>query len=163
MTKKTSFEDEMKELRAKKGITVPVAPIKTDVIRKPTHAAHPPHLSSLFFCTSCESINIGTETKKGSVFVTLLLLLLGILPGIIYMIYRSNSRKMVCLDCGSASLIPVMSAKVKKIFGDDYEDTLNAYAIHSEKEYNKRRRGERNTHIFIFVSVALFCFLLIIR
>lgn len=60
------------------------------------------------------------RAKKGSGFTEFILWLCGLLPGLIYSIWRANSEHEVCPACGSPQVIPVDSPMAQKLMGDDY-------------------------------------------
>lgn len=62
------------------------------------------------YCVNCESID---EPKAGrSTFVLLLLLFIGIVPGIIY--YLLTKSEKTCRSCGSTQVVHLNSAIAKK-------------------------------------------------
>ncbi|MGQ0641088.1 MAG: hypothetical protein ACT4P6_10015 [Gemmatimonadaceae bacterium] len=58
-------------------------------------------------CTLCGHETVQPHRKMpGSGFVSLLLLVPFVLPGVVYQVWRMAMRRPVCPRCGSAALIP---------------------------------------------------------
>lgn len=58
------------------------------------------------FCKAC-GYEGPTETHTpGSTWITLLLLLFYVVPGVIYYFWRRSKRHEVCTQCGSRDLVP---------------------------------------------------------
>lgn len=58
----------------------------------------------------------GTERKlKGHFFITLILLLFYIIPGIVYMVWRRAGLHDSCTKCGSLNVVPSGSAEALTI------------------------------------------------
>ena len=66
------------------------------------------------FCVTCEHRGPTTEKTPGSVAITLILLFFFIIPGLLYEVWRSNNRKLVCSKCGSTDVIPFDSPRALK-------------------------------------------------
>jgi len=117
----------------------------------------PKDLKGIFFCLDCESVALSESSKRGHFLVTIFLLLCGILPGVLYMIYRSHTAGKKCEHCGSKNLIPMSSARVKTRLGDNYATVLDdgiEYAKPSQKA------TQRQTYliaglVFVFVLMPL--------
>lgn len=60
-------------------------------------------------CADCGSQDYAKKTTRGSFALELLLWLLGILPGLIYSIWRLSTRYTACAGCSSTRLLPVNS------------------------------------------------------
>jgi hypothetical protein len=84
------------------------------------------------FCTACGSVVYPVLAKKGSGFTEFILWLCGLLPGLIYSIWRANSEHEVCPACGSPQVIPVDSPNAQKLMGDDYRKMKEADARQAE-------------------------------
>ncbi len=80
------------------------------------------------YCTACGHVAHPVLVKKGSGTTSFFLTLLFLLPGIIYMIWRSNSEHEACPSCGSPQVIPVDSPMAQKLMGDDYRKMKEAEA-----------------------------------
>lgn len=59
------------------------------------------------FCPHCG--HIGKPKVGGSLFITLILLLLWVIPGLIYEIWRTSEKQLVCEECRHKGLIPASS------------------------------------------------------
>jgi len=71
-------------------------------------------------CRDCWSISQPTQNKelRGSAFITVLLLLMYIIPGIIYMVWRRGDKSIICTKCRSKNLVPVDSPMGQKIINE---------------------------------------------
>lgn len=69
----------------------------------------------LFACTNCGHIGYRLKKKKGSIFITIILILFFILPGILYMLWRGSTKHYVCSSCGGQTLVPITSPAGVKI------------------------------------------------
>jgi rRNA maturation protein Nop10 len=57
-------------------------------------------------CRNCGHTGKPERKLKGSVFITIILLICYIIPGIIYMIWRRTGLKDSCEKCGSTLVVP---------------------------------------------------------
>jgi len=57
-------------------------------------------------CTQCGTIRSPKRVTPGSGWITFVLLLFFIVPGLIYWIWRHTSTYSVCAQCGSKNVIP---------------------------------------------------------
>lgn len=64
-------------------------------------------------CLRCQAVGPARRVFPGSFLITLLLLLVGCLPGLIYEIWRNTSARIVCRNCGSTDLVPVDSERAR--------------------------------------------------
>ena len=106
------------------------------------------NLKGIFFCQDCELAGVGESSKRGSVLITIFLLLCFLIPGIVYMIYRNHTKGTQCEHCHSKNVIPITSAKVKKVLGDGY-----AEFVREAIEYAKP--AQRNRVLVQFFTVLL--------
>jgi predicted RNA-binding Zn-ribbon protein involved in translation (DUF1610 family) len=58
-------------------------------------------------CSLCGTQAIPRRRVPGSPWITFLLLCCGIVPGLIYALWRSSAAASVCPACGSQALIPL--------------------------------------------------------
>jgi hypothetical protein len=64
-------------------------------------------ISEIRLCTLCGHETVQPLRKMpGSGFVSLVLLIPFVLPGVVYQVWRMAMRRPVCPRCGSAALIP---------------------------------------------------------
>lgn len=61
------------------------------------------------FCTSCGHEGPTKMFTKGSIWIEIILWLCFLVPGIIYSIWRHNTRAPVCHSCGARTLVPTSS------------------------------------------------------
>ena len=66
------------------------------------------------YCTACGHVGFPAFHQQGSAGVEILLWLTFIVPGIIYSIWRSSTRKWVCASCGNSMIIPLDSPVSKQ-------------------------------------------------
>lgn len=75
--------------------------------------------SESMYCTACGHEGETATTTKGSVLIELVLWLSFIVPGLVYSLWRVNSRHKTCSTCGSSALVPstspVAMAKKKRL------------------------------------------------
>ena len=71
-------------------------------------------------CRDCGSISQETQNSKlrGSGWITFILLLCYIVPGLIYMIWRRGDKAKICAKCGSKNIIPADSPIGKKLLNE---------------------------------------------
>ena len=71
------------------------------------------------YCTACGHEGETTTATKGGLLIEIALWLCFAVPGLIYSLWRINSRHETCSACGSASLVPTTSpvaiAKKKRL------------------------------------------------
>lgn len=72
-------------------------------------------------CTNCHYQ--GKSTVRGSFLISLILLCCGIIPGIIYEIWRGNGGKNSCPKCGKNDMIPLDTPLGQKLANDIAEVT----------------------------------------
>ena len=82
---------------------------------------HPPGprvtISFAMYCTHCGHIGKPKRITKGTMGTELLLLLLGILPGILYGVWRLTSRYEGCPRCLAPHMIPEDSPRAQQRLG----------------------------------------------
>jgi ribosomal protein S27AE len=66
-------------------------------------------------CTRCGSIAAPEYYRSGSVLITLVLLAIGILPGLIYYLWTRSHSHWGCGQCGSDELVPSDSPQAKQL------------------------------------------------
>jgi DNA-directed RNA polymerase subunit RPC12/RpoP len=75
------------------------------------------NLEGKVYCNQCRAV---TKPKlKGSGWITIILLLFYIIPGLIYMVWR-RSGLGVCGNCNSSNVIPAKNAKIQS--AEEYLD-----------------------------------------
>jgi hypothetical protein len=63
-------------------------------------------MSELVVCKACGHHGKSTSATKGSFWIEVILWLCFLIPGLIYSIWRLNTRHSVCPKCGSSDIIP---------------------------------------------------------
>ena len=84
---------------------------KPPIISDESEYAQPTHL-----CSNCLSEIKPDNKVQGSGFLGLLLLLLFLLPGIIYFIWLSSTKKPRCPLCGAKFPVPLNSPAAANLF-----------------------------------------------
>ena len=67
----------------------------------------------LDYCPHCGTVDFPSFRKDGSTIVEVLLWLCGILPGIIYTLWRKSTVRCVCPKCDNTGTIPADSPVAK--------------------------------------------------
>lgn len=68
-------------------------------------------------CKTCEAVALPRTRTKGSLLIEVILWLCFLVPGLIYSVWRLNTRDHVCASCGSTELVPLDSPAGKRIAG----------------------------------------------
>lgn len=58
------------------------------------------------FCVSCGHEGPGKTFTRGSIFIEIVLWICFLIPGLIYSIWRQNSKVKICTNCGGKTLVP---------------------------------------------------------
>lgn len=66
-------------------------------------------------CLRCGTVDDLAHYEKGGSGTELLLWLLGILPGLIYHLWRNSNSYYACSSCGSRELVPEDSPRAKQM------------------------------------------------
>lgn len=117
--------------------------------------ANSENLKGIFFCQDCELAGVGESSQQGSVIITILLLLFFIIPGVLYMIYRSHTKGTQCEHCHSKNVIPITSAKVKKSLGEGYTDFVKDAVEYARPTQRAQAREDFLIKGLIFLIVIL--------
>jgi hypothetical protein len=70
---------------------------------------HPEEDNLRDYCPNCGSVGYPEFRKSGSTLVEILLWLCGLLPGLIYSLWRVSSKRVVCASCDHSGTIPLDS------------------------------------------------------
>lgn len=70
------------------------------------------------YCPHCGVTGVPRTVVKGSTLAEILLWLAGLLPGLIYSIWRLNSRHEACPSCHQAGMIPADSPRAREMRAD---------------------------------------------
>jgi hypothetical protein len=84
-------------------------------------------MSDSVVCKQCGHYGEPERHTKGSIWIELVLWLCFIIPGLIYSIWRLNTRANVCAKCGSTELLPIDSPLGRKLM---QEVAPAALAVH---------------------------------
>lgn len=68
-----------------------------------------PGTSTTLFCSTCGHEGPTSRKTKGGLLIEIVLWCFFIVPGLVYSLWRLNSRHNVCAKCGSTALVPVDS------------------------------------------------------
>lgn len=114
--------------------------------------------SKILVCTQCGYTGDSKNAIKGSGGVELLLWLFFIIPGLIYSVWRSSSRHLVCPKCKNPNLIPLDSPRARKIMRESMsEDEVNkTIEDEEEKDINKKKSNKRKIIAVIIIFIILF-------
>jgi hypothetical protein len=74
-------------------------------------------MPSRYVCTQCYRDNNGVRKVPGSLWITLILIVFAIVPGIVYEIWRCSASRIVCATCRHDSLIPAKSPHGRALMG----------------------------------------------
>ncbi len=66
-------------------------------------------------CLTCHSVVVAKREPAGPAWVGWVLLPFYLLPGILYFVWRSRSRRPVCPRCDGTVLVPALSARGNEI------------------------------------------------
>ncbi len=66
-------------------------------------------------CLNCGSSEGTKKVTSGSFFIEVILWCAGLVPGMIYTVWRSSTTIRVCSSCGSGKLVPLNSPMGKKL------------------------------------------------
>jgi hypothetical protein len=89
-------------------------------VEKPAPPPGPKIFPHTLICLNCGSIGQTQTHTKGKMSTEFFLYLVGIVPGLIYSIWRLSSRGRVCAVCKSPNLIPVGSPVGRKMLSETY-------------------------------------------
>jgi DNA-directed RNA polymerase subunit RPC12/RpoP len=74
-----------------------------------------------FVCKNCGFKGARKKLVKGSILTEIFLWFFFLLPGIIYSVWRANSKKYVCPKCGAQDMIPADSPMGQKLLTEKIE------------------------------------------
>jgi uncharacterized membrane protein YqaE (UPF0057 family) len=66
-------------------------------------------------CTSCLYVGYPMQSGKGNIIIEIILYCCGILPGIVYTLWRISSKQKVCPQCKLPNIIPINSVRGKQL------------------------------------------------
>ena len=69
-------------------------------------------------CKACGFVGAPDTAVRGSLWIEIVLWLCFIIPGLVYSLWRSNSRHDACRKCGSIEVIPADSPIGRKIVAE---------------------------------------------
>lgn len=78
-------------------------------------------MASNIVCTSCGYVGRPRVVTKGSILIEIILWLCWLIPGLIYSIWRHNTRYNACHSCQSATIIPASSPVGVKFVQEQYQ------------------------------------------
>lgn len=80
-------------------------------------AYHAQPRKSSHVCNHCRSVVTPVQRMPGSTAITVLLTLLGIIPGLIYAIWRSSAKRSICPVCQAENPIPLGTPAASALMG----------------------------------------------
>ncbi len=104
-------------------------------------------------CTKCGTVAVSRRVTPGSGWITFVLLLCFIVPGLIYWIWRHTSTYQVCSQCGSKSLIPPTAPLAQAMITAQPQVATSLIA-------EQQRRKDQSVGTFIAIGVIVFFFIL---
>lgn len=66
-------------------------------------------VGATLYCTSCGSEGPSKVMTKGSILIEIVLWLMFLFPGLVYSLWRLNTRYKACGTCESTALVPIDS------------------------------------------------------
>lgn len=114
-------------------------------------------MSNKLVCTQCGHVGNAKRAIKGNGLIEIILWLCFIIPGLIYSIWRSSSRHMVCPDCKSTSLIPTDSPRARKIMLDNgmTEEEVLAIQHEGENSFSSKHLKWFNAHPIYTILILI--------
>lgn len=91
--------------------------IRSGLRRRRPPAALPEQMDARL-CTACGLVVTPKRVMAGNTLAELVLWFAGLLPGLIYSIWRLNSRHVACPSCGGRELLPPDSPRAKALLAD---------------------------------------------
>ncbi len=79
-------------------------------------------------CTMCGTFESPKTMTKGSILIELVLWLCGLIPGLIYSIWRHQTRVPVCSNCQSTAIIDINTPAGKKLYKEYISDDEKSFA-----------------------------------
>jgi flagellar basal body-associated protein FliL len=68
-----------------------------------------------YICGTCGAKITPAKEGKGNVLILILLLFLGVIPGLIYLVWMLSGRKDICPKCKSYEVISIKSPRGKQL------------------------------------------------
>ncbi|HEX4135879.1 MAG TPA: hypothetical protein VHY84_14790 [Bryobacteraceae bacterium] len=106
----------------------------------------------MMICTRCGNAGeTGLFKRKGSGFIELLLWLCGIIPGLIYHLWRNGSSGRRCPACGSSEIVPFASP-----VGRELQQRFGVTETVIKKKAAAQSSDLRNGYIALAVIACIF-------
>lgn len=98
-------------------------------------------------CTQCGSITSPRRVVPGSVWITLILLVCFVVPGLIYIIWRHTSTYSACFNCGSRNLMPTNTPFAQEIIA-------TKPSVSASLAQEKQRQQDTQTGIIVTMVIV---------
>jgi predicted RNA-binding Zn-ribbon protein involved in translation (DUF1610 family) len=79
-------------------------------------------LKNIYVCPNCEYT--GEGKVPGSTFITLVLLLFWVVPGVIYYFWRVSKKERICPKCGARPMMPYDTKRGRELSPLSEEEAL---------------------------------------
>lgn len=106
-----------------------------------------------YVCTNCGHVGSPFYEAKGNPAIEVLLWLFFLIPGLIYSLWRSQSRYPVCPKCQSPHMIPGDSPKGKKLLE---ERGLESTYVVSAKKTSRKALWIMLAVILVFMAIVCY-------
>lgn len=119
-------------------------------------------MSQALICSACGHRGPPKRITKGSLLIEIVLWLCFLVPGIIYSLWRINSRFDACASCGATALIPVASPRGRKLTAELYGDAVAATGSDDDDGYRGNATKGR-IYLGIIAAFLLWLIVLLVR
>lgn len=72
-------------------------------------------MAARMVCMACESVTTARTQVRGSILLEVVLWCMGLVPGLIYSIWRLTTKAKVCRQCGGGPLVPLDSPAGRRV------------------------------------------------
>lgn len=96
-------------------------------------------MANQMICAQCGTVGNPERFTRGSIWITLFLFLCGVLPGILYAVWRWTSEYDGCSKCGGPNLLPMDSPVGRKMM-NEMPEVQHSYSEHVKVQQEKSAR-----------------------
>lgn len=129
---------------------------------RPAASAHQQrHAVPVVVCTQCHAIGLPNVVTPGSVLTGLLLLFIGLVPGLLYLLWRQIASGIFCRSCGAkGTTVPAESPRAHAILGPDADRVIHAARMEAarllaQEEAARREFNRRQTRIAVPLLIVV--------